>query len=197
MMNIPIQGQYTTDDFKKAMSVHLAMPRHLAILIIIVLFLLVQISFYKADNFTAGFIASIPFLLMATLFAYPLLLPRLQEENIKKNPLILHPISGRVGDDAIRWTTGDGETVLAWESVTNYQLVADLALLYQDPGGFIPFPRHLFAGDADWEQFRQHLQQTIPEKKNRRAKILFAVISIFVIVIAVINILALFVGNTP
>jgi hypothetical protein len=197
MMNIPIQGQYTTDDFKKAMAMHLAMPRNLAILIIIVLFLLVQISFYKADNFAAGFIASIPFLLMATLFAYPLLLPHLQEENIKRNPLLQHAMSGRIDDDAVRWTAGDVETTLAWESVTQYQLVADLALLYQKSGRFIPFPHHIFASDADWEQFSQYIQQHIPEKKNRRAKIIFAVISIFVIVIAVVNIIALFVGNAP
>ena len=179
------------------MAVHLAMPRNLAILIIIVLFLLVQISFYKADNFTSGFISSIPFLLMATLFSYPLLLPRLQEENIKSNPLILHPISGQVSDDAIRWIAGDVETILAWESVTQYQLVSDLVLLYQDSGSFIPFPSHIFANEMDWEQFSQHIQRHIPEKKNRRAKILFAVISVFVIIIAVVNIIALFVGNTP
>ncbi|HEY52943.1 MAG TPA: YcxB family protein [Caldilineae bacterium] len=196
-MDIPIQGQYTADDFKKAMAVHLAMPRILAILIIIVLFLLVQISFYKADNFTSGFIASIPFLLMATLFTYPLLLPRLQEENLKKNPLVQHPMSGKVSDDAIRWTVDGIETVLAWEAVTQYQLVADLALLYQESGGFIPFPRHIFASDADWEQFSQQIQQHAPEKKNRRAKILFAVIAIFVILIALVNVVALFADATP
>ena len=196
-MNIPIQGQYTTEDFKKAMAVHLAMPRNLAILVIIVLFLLVQISFYKADDFTSGFISSIPFLLMATLFSYPLLLPRLQADSIQSNPLIQHPITGHVTEHAIEWTAGDGETVLAWETVPHYQLVPDLVLLYQDSGSFIPFPSHIFANETDWGQFNQHIQQNIPEKKNRRAKILFAIIAVFVIAIAIINVIALFAGNTP
>lgn len=76
-------------------------------------------------------------------------------------------------------------------------MVPELALLYQDSGSFIPFPSHIFANETDWKQFIQHIQQTIPEKKNRRAKILFAVIAVFVIIIAIINIIALFAGNTP
>ncbi len=191
-MNIPIQGQFTTDDFKKAFALHLATPRRLAALIVIVLIVLVQITFIKADNFTSGFLSSLPFLLMATMFSYPLLLPRMQAEKMKDSPLLQHPITGQVSDNGIHWIAEDGEMDFSWDVITQYRSASDIVLLYQESGSFIPFPRHLYTNDDDWQAFSQSIRQEIPQKKDRRTQILFAIVSIFVIAIAIINIAALF-----
>jgi len=194
-MNIPIQGQYSSDDFKKAFALHLATPRRVAALNVIVLLVLVQITFIKADNFTSGFLSSLPFLLMATMFAYPLMLPRLQADKMKDSPLLQHPISGQVADNGITWIGKDEEVNMPWETITQYRADrtgSNLILLYQESGAFVPFPNHLFASDENWEQFSQTIRQDIPERKDRRTQILFAIVSVFVIAIGIINIITLF-----
>jgi len=194
-MNIPIHGQYTTDDFKKAFSLHLATPRRMSAVIVIVLLVIIQITFIKADTFTSGFLSALPFLLIASIFAYPLLLPRLQAEKMKDSPLLLHPISGQVADTSIRWIGEDEEVNMPWESITEYRVDrtgSNLILLYQASGAFIPFPTHLFANDEDWQQFNRSIRQGIPKKNDRRTQTLFAIVSLFVIAIGIVNIVALF-----
>lgn len=193
-MNIPLQGQYTTDDFKKAFALHLVTPRRMSALIVIVLLVLAQISFIKANTFTSGFLSALPFLLMATMFAYPLFLPRLQADKMKDSPLLQNPISGQVTGSGIQWIGEEEEVDMAWETLTEYRADrrSNLIILYQESGSFVPFPHHLFANDEDWQQFDQTIRKDIPEKKDRRTQILFGIVSLFVIAIGIINIIALF-----
>jgi len=192
-MNIPIQGQYTADDFKKAFALHLVTPRRMSVLIVIVLLVLVQITFIKADTFISGFLSALPFLLMATMFSYPLLLPRLQADKMKDSPLLQNPITGQATESGIQWIGEEEEVDMPWETLTEYRAdrKSNLFILYQESGTFVPFPHHLFANDADWQQFSQSIRQDIPEKKDRRTQILFGIVSIFVIAIGIINIIAL------
>jgi hypothetical protein len=115
---------------------------------------------------------------------------------MKDSPLLQHAISGQVTASGIMWIgIGEEEQVnIPWETISQYRADrtrSNLILLYQESGVFVPFPNHLFANDEDWQQFCQMIHQDIPEKKDRRTQILFAIVSVFVIAIGIINIVAL------
>ena len=191
-MDIPIQGQYTLDDFQDAVTLHLATPRKLAILIVAVLLLLALLAVVRAGNLIMGLGTAIPFLFIAALFSYPLLLPRLQVRKIQGNPLLQHPISGHITDKAIRWQSTEGENLFPWETISEQRRSPQLILAYQTSGAFIPLPRHIFANDQDWERFGAFVQKNIPPKSDRRTQLLFGVVAALVALVAAINILSLF-----
>lgn len=187
-MTIVYQGHYTEKDFRKAIALHLQAPRRLAAVILVALIILVLLSIGTTDDLLTDLGAAAPFLIMAILFLYPLLLPWWQAAKMRKSPLLQSPVQGEITDTALSWSGKDFETELAWEDVTERRMTGDLILLYQESGMFTPLPRHLFNDDTDWQHLIAYVEQHIPAKNDRKAKILLGAVAVAVIAVTLFSV---------
>ena len=187
-MRIVYQGQYTEKDFRNAIALHLQAPRRLAVIIFVALIVLVLLSIGATGDLMSDLGAAAPFLILAILFLYPLLLPWWQASKMRDSPLLKSPIQGEITDKTLSWSGKGFDTELAWEDVTAHRMSADLILLYQESGMFTPLPEHLFADDADWQRLVTYVEQHIPVKSDRKTKVLLGAVAVAVIAVTLFSI---------
>ena len=170
-MDIALQGKYSKGELRQALT--MGFGRWFKILgtgtlVLAALFLVVVllIAFPLGASGMIGMLSNtLPCLLGLCLFGGMMLAsPLLSARKMAKSPLFERPVTGSVTDEAVEISSDLTTTRVEWQAFVNYRMAGEVVLLYQSRAAFSILPRGLFASDDDWQRFRQHVRDTLPEK---------------------------------
>ena len=61
---------------------------------------------------------------------------------------------GCITSETVKISTWHAQWKLPWADLTGYGEYRDVVALFEGPGAPIPFPKHFFEGEEDWDAFR-------------------------------------------
>lgn len=161
-----IQAKLTAEDYVQAQFLHLR-PRPvfkwLGALLVLLALLAVGASTWACMQGRGPWHR--PVILVATLsylfIWFRLWLPRKTRKIFAQQKLLHEPMEIEITPAGFSTTATYGTSHLEWRALHKYKAGKELMLVYQSDVIFHMFPRRWFASDADWNQLRAYLQQSL------------------------------------
>lgn len=176
-MEIPIGGEFTEQDVKRAISLGYPtwyQPFRIDLTLLMawpLLYGLVpSIQSIAEGDVPPGpaLLLLLPLLLVVLVlaaFVYALwVLPLRQARRIQDTPLCQGTFSGVASDESFVLGNEAAASSVRWDSFVQYRMSDDMVLLYQNKNAYSMVPRSFFANDSDWQNFRDHIRATVPKK---------------------------------
>ena len=100
---------------------------------------------------------------------------------------------GKITDQGVEVYTPFGQTGLRWADLTGYGECNEILVLFQGTSMVIPFPRHFFAGDEEWQQFKTAVTERLT-LTHQATKVNVSIAQVPVYVLILIAVAAVHVG---
>jgi hypothetical protein len=84
--------------------------------------------------------------------------------------LVQGTFSGVVTDEALELRSDLSESKTRWGTFVQYKMSDHVVLLYQNQAAASIVPKSFFANDEDWQQFRQFVRDTLPDKARQESR---------------------------
>jgi hypothetical protein len=98
---------------------------------------------------------------------------------------------GNITPEAVEIRTSQGQWRVLWTDLTGYGEYRDIIALFQGPSAPIPFPRHFFKSDEDWDAFQtmttDRLEATHRVASVELSRTLVLILILIAIVVLVTN----------
>jgi hypothetical protein len=181
-MEIELEGELTEQDVKQAIT--LGYPPWFPILRVgLTLVFVVPLVYnlygscqilvsgevlWTPANLLITILPSVLLSLFVAAFLYVLwLLPRRQARRFLRTPLGRARLRGLATDETLALGSEAAESTTRWDAYVQYRMSEGVVLLYQNDAAANMVPRSLFASEEDWERFRQHVQDTVPQASTK------------------------------
>jgi hypothetical protein len=176
-VEIPLQGQYTQQDLRRAVSLSRGRGSKIGAIIIgiIAIFLLLSATVTAIEGSLEPMVylgsMLVAFFLLALVVGSMWALPQFQARQLAKAPQCQGTVTGRATDEALEFHNALSESSVRWDAFVRYRMSPDVVLLYVGSAGVSIVPRSFLESDADWLCLRQHVQATVPKKSPWRLSI--------------------------
>jgi hypothetical protein len=179
-MMIPLEGEFTEQEFKEAISllslpgwfqlVRIAITLAFAVPTLYILFTSIQVV-------ASGRVPMEPVPLFGMFLPVLIALPitagvvylfwiypwRLARRRITEVPLCRGTITGVAMEETLLLRSGVSEATVRWDALVGYKMSDGVVALYEDKTTAQLVSRSLFASDEDWRRFRDHVRATVPK----------------------------------
>jgi hypothetical protein len=178
IMMISLDGEYTEQDFKDAISlglpgwfqlVRIAITLAFGVPFLYLLYNPIQLVVSGRMPLEPGllFAMFLPVLISLPIVAGVVYLswfyPSRQALRMADTPLCRGPVTGAAMDDTLVVRSGAAEATIRWDALVRYKMSDGVVLLYENSTTAQLVSRSLFASDEDWECFRDHVRATVPK----------------------------------
>jgi hypothetical protein len=177
-MEIPLHGEYTDQDIRHGLALMRGRAYQIAgigvgiVLAFALLPTIMSMLSGKADAL-AVLSNALPAVLVAAFLGFLMWqVPRSQARKLRQAPLLQGTVSGAATNEALEIRSEPSESKTKWSAFVQHRMSDEMVLLFQNQAAANMVPRGLFASDQDWQQFRQHVQATVPEKAPGQGGIL-------------------------
>ena len=172
-MEIPLRGEFTEQDIRRGLALMRGRAFQVAGIGIGILVPLCAVgSLLTAPEgwVDANFVLTslLPALIVPAFFGIVMWWTvRRQVRQVQEAPLFQGTITGLATDEAIELQSAESASRIKWSAFVQYRMTDDVVLLYQNKAAATIVPRSLFPDDQAWQQFRQHVQATVPPKARK------------------------------
>jgi hypothetical protein len=191
-MEIHLEGRYTEQDIRRAVSLTTWAFRGGAILFT---FLTLFILVWSIGSIEEGPIEDplwlvpmfLPVLLPGILAVALWILPWLQARQAAQAPLLKGLVSGVVTDEELVLNTEQSESSVRWDAFTMHRMSDHIVLLHQSKAAATMVARSLFASDEDWDRFREQVKTAVPREAKHGPRwlrwMLIAIVTVMTLVL--------------
>lgn len=181
-MEIVLDGELSEQDVKQALTLGyppwfriLRMGLTLAFVVPLVYNLYVSCQIlvsaevqWTPANLLITILPAIFLSLFVAAFLYVIwLLPRRQARRFLRTPLGRGRLRGLATDERLALGSEAAGSTTRWDAYVQYRMSEGVVLLYQNDAAANMVPRSLFASEEDWQRFRQHVQDTVPQAPTK------------------------------
>ncbi len=168
-MEIPFKGQHDRTTFFRAVRLaNRPAGRSNRLQWLVVAALGVAIFFSGQSYFETGSLApgdlirlGFAVAILVIFLGWPYALSYIQASRLWKDPALQQTITGRAQERGITYTNVSPYRTVPWTNFARLRTASDLVTLLTPAGVLSVFPRQFFKSEADWQAFRQLVQQKI------------------------------------